>query len=78
VLRQAGFVVEQVLDLSRHTGNMVHEFSMAFQQQQDAILAHYGAVFLAQMADVLSQIASIYQAHVGYIVVAAQKSEGLI
>lgn len=69
----AGFVVDEVIDISAHTKRTLQFVSDALIQKRDDIRALYGDDLLATLEQTWPQLAAIQRDYLGYVVLVAQK-----
>lgn len=69
----AGFVVDEVIDISAHTKRTLQFVSDALTQKRDEIRALYGDDLLATLEQAWPQLAVIQRDYLGYVVLVARK-----
>ncbi len=73
LVEAAGFVVDEVLDLSANTKRTLQCVSDALQVRKDEIRALYGDELLSMLESVWPQLAAIQRDYLGYLVLKAHK-----
>ena len=69
----AGFVVDEVIDISAHTKRTLQFVSDALIQKRDEIRALYGDDLLVTLEQAWPQLAALQRDYLGYVVLVAQK-----